>query len=65
MGHHVDSVSGIVDTRREGKTHYYGINISKGINEPDIHGTVLSIWAIVMILESIEKNLNEYKVIKP
>ena len=51
----------------EGKsqTHYYGINISKGINEPDIHGTVLSIWAIVMILESIEKNSNEYKVIKP
>ena len=51
----------------EGKsqTHYYGINISKGINEPDIHGTVLSIWAIVMILNSIEENINEYKVIKP
>ena len=50
---------------KKSQTHYYGINISKGINEPDIHGTVLSVWAIVMILELIEKNIYGYKVIKP
>ena len=47
------------------QTHYYGININKGSNVPDLHGTILSVWAIVMILEVLEKNNNNYKVIKP
>lgn len=47
------------------QTHYYGIKISKGSNTPDLHGTILSIWAIVMILETLEENINEYKLIKP
>ena len=37
------------------QTHYYGIEISKGKNTPDIHGTILSVWAIVMILTLLEK----------
>ena len=47
------------------QTHYYGIEISKGKNLPDIHGTILSVWAIVMILEILEKNIYNYKTIKP
>ncbi len=47
------------------QTHYYGIEISKGNNVPDIHGTLLSVWAIVMILEILEKNIYNYKTIKP
>ena len=47
------------------QTHYYGIQISKGKNLPDIHGTILSVWAIVMILEILEKNIYNYKIIKP
>ena len=47
------------------QTYYYGIKISKGMNVADIHGTILSVWAIVMILESLEQNNNEYKTIKP
>lgn len=50
---------------KKSQTHYYGIKITKGIETPDIHGTILSIWAIVMILEVIEKNEFNYKVIKP
>lgn len=47
------------------QTHYYGIKISNGKNEPDLHGTLLSMWCIVMILKIIEKNIFDYKVIKP
>ena len=43
------------------QTHYYGVEISKGKNTPDIHGTILSIWAVVMILTLFEKNPYEYK----
>lgn len=47
------------------QTHYYGIPISLGKNFADIHGTILSIWGIVMILESLEQNNFKYKTIKP
>lgn len=47
------------------QTHYYGIQITKGKNEPDIHGTILSVWAIVMILILLEKNSYDYNIIKP
>jgi hypothetical protein len=45
--------------------YYYGINISKGQNYADIHGTTLSVWAIVMILEALGQNKYEYNLIKP
>ena len=47
------------------QTHYYGIKISKGTNTADIHGTILSVWAIVMILDLLEKNTYDYKLIRP
>jgi hypothetical protein len=47
------------------QTSYYGINTSKGKNTADIHGTVLSVWAIVMILTLLDKNTYDYKNIKP
>ena len=28
---------------------YYGVPISKGLKESDIHGTVLLVWALAMI----------------
>jgi len=47
------------------QTHYYGVEITKGLNCADIHSTTLCIWAIIMILnllEEIEPNMN---IIKP
>ena len=47
------------------QTHYYGVEITKGLNCADIHSTSLCIWAIIMILnllEEIEPNMN---IIKP
>lgn len=47
------------------QTHYYGVEITKGLNCADIHSTTLCIWSIIMILdllEIIEPNMN---IIKP
>lgn len=50
---------------KKSQTHYYGIEITKGKNYPDLHGTLLANWAIVMILEILEQNKYEFKTIKP
>lgn len=31
---------------KKSNTHYYGTKISQGLNEPDIHGTVMFLWGI-------------------
>lgn len=32
---------------------YYGARVSRGMPEPDIHGTVLMVWGIVLICEAL------------
>jgi hypothetical protein len=51
--------------KNKSQTHYYGLKTSKGLDEADIHGTLLCVWGIVMILEVIEKNEYGYEKIKP
>lgn len=34
--------------------YYYGLQISKGLNTPDLHGTVLFLWALSMINDVCE-----------
>ncbi len=50
--------------KNKSQTHYYGVPITDGRNQPDIHGTMLLIWAVSMILKNNEIDLN-WKVIKP
>lgn len=47
------------------QSHYYGVEVTKGFNAPDIHGTILSTWALVLIYEFLEDSNNKYNVIKP
>jgi len=47
------------------QTHYYGVPISIGQNVPDIHGTLLCVWGLLMILDANEKLNSHYKIIKP
>jgi len=51
--------------KEKSQTHYYGVRISQGKNEADLHGTVLLLWALSMIFQMKEQNTNEWKVIKP
>lgn len=36
---------------------YYGAKITKGSNEPDIHGTVMFLWGIMLILKILKLDL--------
>lgn len=51
--------------KNSSQTHYYGLKISRGFNTPDLHGTLLCIWAINMILDLLEYLPKEIKIIKP
>ena len=44
---------------------YYGVEISKGNNEPDLHGTLLLTWALSMIFKITENQNYDWKVLKP
>jgi len=65
MLHYHSETGGFSYFKEKSQTHYYGIKISEGKNEPDLHGTVLLLWALSMILEIQEKNINNWNIIKP
>jgi hypothetical protein len=44
---------------------YYGVTISKGYDEPDIHGTILLTWALSMIFKLTENDKYEWNILKP
>jgi len=44
---------------------YYGVEISKGNDQPDIHGTVLLTWALAMIFKITENDEFNWNVLKP
>jgi hypothetical protein len=47
------------------QTGYYGVRISRGLPESDLHGTILLTWAVTMILEILNANDLGWHMIKP
>ena len=47
------------------QTHYYGVKISRGLNTPDLHGTLLLIWGISMISKVIDLPISKWNILKP
>ena len=47
------------------QSHYYGVEVTQGLNIPDIHGTILITWALVLIYDFLEESNDKYNVIKP
>ena len=50
--------------KTKSQTHYYGVQITEGLHEADIHGTTLCLWAVLMILDCLEIKDDNY-IIKP
>ena len=46
------------------QTHYYGLKVSKGLNEPDLHGTTLLMWAVAMVFNFIDENEKQLRTLK-
>ena len=51
--------------KNKSQTHYYGVEITEGLNVSDIHATLLCTWANVMILETIGELDESFKTLKP
>ena len=49
----------------QNQTHYYDVKIANEKNQADIHGTLLCMWAIVMIMELSDLDYFTYSVLKP
>jgi len=47
------------------QTGYYGVPISTGLDEGDIHGTCLLTWGAAMILELLDANEPGFRIIRP
>ena len=45
--------------------YYYGLNITKGLNEADIHGSTLLLWALSMIYDFRESTTIKLNILKP
>ena len=47
------------------QSHYYGIKITNSLKTPDLHGTLLCLWALNMILDNLGELDDEKQIIKP
>ncbi|MBI2868962.1 MAG: hypothetical protein HYX96_03960 [Chloroflexi bacterium] len=57
--HYFSDVGGFSFFPGRANQYYYGAKITRGLNEPDIHGTVLLLWGIALVsrLLGIDKEL--------
>jgi hypothetical protein len=50
-------IGGFSFNKNKSGTHYLGAKISKGLDEPDIHGTVMFLWGITLISKILNLDL--------
>lgn len=58
------SVGGYSYFEGKSQTHYYGVQITNGLNTPDIHATLLCNWGNILILDTMEE-IGNFKTLKP
>ena len=51
--------------QNQNQTHYYDVKIANEEHQADIHGTLLCVWAIVMIMDLSELDYFNYSILKP
>ena len=57
--HYYPDIGGFSFFRHMANQYYYGAKITRGLDEPDIHGTVLLLWGIALVSQilGIDKDL--------
>ena len=63
--HYFFETGGFSYYENKSQLYYYGLNITKGKNVPDLHGTMLLIWACSMINFIKQKDDIKLNLIKP
>jgi hypothetical protein len=65
LGHFVAAEGGFSYHAGKSQTSYYGVRISQGLPVADIHGTILLVWAAVMMLELQGRLPQGWRAIRP
>ena len=65
FSHYYPNEGGFSYYKNKSQLYYYGLLTSKGKDVPDIHGTILLVWALAMIFSITENEKYEWKVLKP
>ena len=51
--------------KNQNQTHYYDVKIANKSHQSDIHGTLLCLWAIVMIMDLSDLDYFKFNILKP
>ncbi|MBF0384117.1 MAG: hypothetical protein HQL69_24145 [Magnetococcales bacterium] len=62
---HQNSGMGFSYKQGKAQTNYYGAKITKGLDEGDIHGTCLLVWAISILVDILEIDEPNWNIIRP
>lgn len=63
--HYKPELGGFSYFKNRCQTNYYDVQFASESNTADIHGTVLMLWAVIMIMDTTEIEYFNYKIIKP
>ena len=63
--HFFHEIGGFSYYLNKSQTSYYGVEVTRGLNTPDIHGTILLTWLIAMIFDINNPSQDKWKIIKP
>ena len=63
--HYKEDEGGFSYSIDKSQEYYYGLRITKGSNQADIHGTILLTWALSMIFFIQENEDFNWKILKP
>jgi len=63
--HYYQDIGGFSYFLNQSQTHYYGVNVTTGQDAPDLHGTILLVWAISLILKVINYDYVDFNILKP
>jgi len=63
--HYFQEIGGFSYYKNKSQIYYYGLKISQGKNEPDLHGTTLLTWAISLIYDFRNPEQKEFNLLKP
>jgi len=51
--HYYEEKGGFSFLSKQANTRYYGVKITRGFDEPDIHGTIMFVWGISIIAQML------------
>ena len=63
--HYFSEKGGFSYFQNKSQLYYYGLNITSGLNKPDIHGSTLLLWALSLMTDFRKESDIKINILKP